>query len=97
MTKVHEDAFVLLDGEGVLSEYQWNMHIARHYFCSKCGIYTFHRKRAQPDHYGINISCLNGFDFSKIPIRATEGISMTVIETAGNPDWPGPRVQNSES
>lgn len=96
MTKVHEDSFVLLSGENVLSEYRWNMHIARHYFCSECGIYTFHRKRAQPDHYGINISCLDEYDFTNVPVRATEGLSMTVLETAENPDWPGPRVPASQ-
>ncbi len=95
MTKVHEDDFALLEGEDVLSEYRWNLEIARHFFCSQCGIYPFHKKRAQPDHYGINIKCLDGFDSSKIPVRATEGQSMTVVENATNPHWLGPRVKSS--
>ena len=40
-------------GEDKLTLYQWNTKIARHYFCSVCGIYPFHRKRSMPDHYGI--------------------------------------------
>lgn len=69
------------------------MKIARHYFCKKCGIYTFHRKRAQPDHYGINIYCLDNFEKSKIEVRATEGENMTVKSGDARNEWSGPRVK----
>ena len=92
MTKVHESQFELLQGESKLSEYQWNMNIARHYFCSICGIYTFHRKRAQPDHYGVNIYCLENIDVNSIPVRATEGENMSVDRQNAHPTWPGPRI-----
>ncbi len=92
MTKVHEDNFTLIKGEGKLSDYRWNTHIAQHYFCSGCGIYTFHRKRAQPDHYGINIHCLDDFDSSRCNINATQGANMTVIIDGARKIWPGPRV-----
>lgn len=92
MTKVHESALTILSGEDVLSLYQWNTRRAKHYFCSKCGIYTFHRKRAAPDHYGVNIFCLDGFDPAAIPIRATKvGAGMSVVDPAARPVWPGPR------
>ena len=26
----------------ILGLYQWNTRIAKHYFCTRCGIYTFH-------------------------------------------------------
>lgn len=92
MTKVHEDAFELTAGEEHLSEYRWNMQIARHFFCKTCGIYTFHRKRAQPDHYGINVYCLEDFNVSNFPVRATEGENMTVKQGDDHPSWPGPRI-----
>lgn len=91
MAKVHEDALTITAGEDLLSLYQWNTRRAKHYFCSRCGIYTFHRKRAAPDHYGINVFCLDGFDASQIPVRATEGIGMSVVDPDGRPEWPGPR------
>lgn len=91
MAKVHEDALTITAGEDLLSLYQWNTRRAKHYFCSRCGIYTFHRKRAAPDHYGINIFCLDGFDSGQIPVRATEGIGMTVTDPDARPEWPGPR------
>lgn len=40
----------------------WNTARAKHFFCSRCGVYTFHRKRAAPDHYGVNVFCLEDFD-----------------------------------
>ncbi|MDN0074415.1 GFA family protein [Crenobacter sp. SG2303] len=92
MAKVHESQLTVLQGEDALSLYQWNTHRAKHYFCSRCGIYTFHRKRAAPDHYGVNVFCLDDFDPHDVPVRATEGVGMTVVDPAARPEWPGPRV-----
>ena len=91
MTTVHEDAFTLLSGAGVVSEYNWNTGIARHFFCSKCGIYPFHRKRAMPDHYGVNVHCLTGFDASALTVRQAEGRGMSVRDRAARDLWTGPR------
>lgn len=76
MVKVHESAFTLLSGEAFLTEYQFHTRTARHFFCKICGIYPFHRKRAAPDSYGINVFCLEGFDPAGIPVRATVGKGM---------------------
>jgi hypothetical protein len=91
MTKVHESALVITAGADALSLYQWNTRRAKHWFCSRCGIYTFHRKRAQPDHYGVNIHCLDGFDVTTLPVRATEGLNMSVTDPEARLEWPGPR------
>lgn len=92
MTKVHESNFTLVSNRNSLSEYRWNMKVARHYFCSTCGIYTFHRKRAQPDCYGINIFCIDDFDPSETDILKTEGENMTVVASEAREEWPGPRL-----
>ena len=78
MLKVHESAFHLQTSWDKLSLYQWNTQIAKHYFCSNCGIYTFHRKRAQPDHFGINAYCLQNLEIDNITQRATDGASMSI-------------------
>ncbi|WP_379548741.1 GFA family protein [Qipengyuania sp. DSG2-2] len=77
MVKVHESAFELLAGEEALTEYRFNTHTARHFFCSTCGIYPFHRKRVTPDWVGVNVFCLDGFDPEGIPVRATDGAGMS--------------------
>ena len=58
-------------GKDALTLYQFNTRTAEHYFCSKCGIYTHHRRRSNPNQLGINVACLNGvspFDFADIPV-----------------------------
>jgi hypothetical protein len=91
MAKIPQQALTLLDGEEMLTLYEWNTHRAKHYFCRQCGIYVFHRKRAAPDHFGVNVFCLEGFDSTSIPVRATEGANMTIEDPAAPPNWPGPR------
>lgn len=97
MTKVPESALEILSGEDLLTLYQWNTHRARHYFCSRCGIYVFHRKRAAPDHFGVNARCLHDVDLASVPVRATEGANMTVEVPNPCSHWPGSRVSPPDS
>ncbi|HEX7743238.1 MAG TPA: GFA family protein [Sphingobium sp.] len=92
MTKVPEGVLTILTGADAQSLYQWNTQRAKHYFCATCGIYTFHRKRAAPDHFGVNVHCLDGFDPTSVPVRRTAGADMTVVSADPRPEWPGPRV-----
>ncbi|MFA7668677.1 MAG: GFA family protein [Burkholderiaceae bacterium] len=58
-------------GQDALSLYQFKTGVAKHYFCSKCGIYTFHQRRSLPNEYGVNVACIEGmspFDFKEIPV-----------------------------
>jgi hypothetical protein len=77
MVRVHESAFRLLQGEADLIEYRFHTGVARHFFCSTCGIYPFHRKRVTPDYLGINVFCLEDFDPTGIPVRDTVGKGVT--------------------
>jgi hypothetical protein len=76
MVKVHETSLRILKGESSLTTYQFNTHTAKHYFCGVCGIYPFHRERVTPDYFGVNVFCLDNFDPTGIPVRATDGIGM---------------------
>lgn len=58
-------------GQEALTLYQFNTMEAKHYFCSKCGIYTHHQRRSNPGQYGVNVACLQGispFDFDEVPV-----------------------------
>jgi len=60
-----------LKGEQKLTLYQFNTKVAKHYFCSVCGIYTHHQRRSKPDEFGINVACLEGvspFDFPEVAV-----------------------------
>src|SRR5579872_4737470 len=58
-------------GEDALTLYRFNTGVAEHYFCSKCGIYTHHRRRSNPNQYSVNAACLKDvspFDFAEVPV-----------------------------
>ena len=60
----------ILRGADNLTLYQWNTGTAKHYFCKTCGIYTHHRRRSNPNEYGVNVACLEGInprDLGDIP------------------------------
>lgn len=66
------DDIKILQGEDVLTLYQFNTKQARHYFCSKCGIYTHHQRRSNPEQFGVNVACLENispFDFLEVPVN----------------------------
>lgn len=92
MTAVHESQLKITAGEDKLGLYQWNARIAKHYFCSQCGIYTFHRKRSMPDHFSINLKALDDFDWASLPVRAAEGKGMSMVDPAPRETWSGPRT-----
>jgi hypothetical protein len=82
MAKAPEENLTVLEGAAMLTLYEWNTRVAKHYFCRRCGIYVFHRKRSAPDHFGINVFCLEGFDAASVPVRATEGAKMTTVHSS---------------
>jgi hypothetical protein len=65
------DGINITRGSELLTVYQFNPNTAKHYFCSRCGIYTHHQRRSNPKQYGVNVACLEGmspFDFQEVPV-----------------------------
>ncbi|MBL4836991.1 MAG: GFA family protein, partial [Kordiimonadaceae bacterium] len=61
----------ITQGEDMLALYQFNTGVAKHYFCSRCGVYTHHQRRANPMQFGVNVACLEGlspFDFDEVAV-----------------------------
>lgn len=50
--------FELLAGEDRLTEYRFNTGVARHLFCSVCGIKSFYVPRSHPDAWSVNLNCV---------------------------------------
>jgi len=70
-------------GADKLSLYQWNTKIAKHYFCSICGIYTHHQRRSVPTEFGFNLACIEGVDITSIDvIGASNGAAQSLVDTA---------------
>jgi centromere protein V len=55
---VPKSAFRLLAGEDMLATYEFNTGVAKHYFCSNCGIKSFYVPRSHPDGISVNARCL---------------------------------------
>lgn len=62
VASVSLDRLKILKGEDVLGLYQFGTMTAKHFFCSRCGIYTHHQRRSNPTQYGLNVACLEGVD-----------------------------------
>jgi len=66
------DGIKVIQGEEVLKLYQFNTKVAKHYFCSNCGVYTHHQRRSNPSQYGYNVGCLEGinpFLIENVPVN----------------------------
>jgi len=65
------DNLKIVKGADKLSLYQFNTMVAKHFFCSVCGIYTHHQRRSNPHLYGFNVACVEGVDpyaLGEIPV-----------------------------
>ena len=54
------DGVEVVKGADKLTLYTFGTHTAQHHFCSICGVYTHHRRRSNPDEYGVNLGVLEG-------------------------------------
>lgn len=80
MASVPLAALRVTEGEDALRLYTWNSHTAKHYFCGICGIYTHHRRRSNPNEYGVNVACIDGVDpFALGEIMLGDGASQALV------------------
>ena len=62
MNILPKESIQSIQGEENLSLYQFGTNVAKHYFCKKCGIYTHHHRKSDPNGIGINIGCIDEVD-----------------------------------
>ena len=63
-------------GADRLTRYTWGTHTAKHHFCSVCGIYTHHKRRSNPNEYGVNMGAIEGVNPAEHePIRWDDGVN----------------------
>ena len=58
-TIVDKKDLKVIKGIDKLTCYQFKTNVAKHYFCSNCGIQTHNLRRRDPNTYGINVACIN--------------------------------------
>ncbi len=62
--------------DDALATYEFGSGVAKHHFCRKCGIYTFHQTMRKPGHYRINTGCIDGIDSSSLPYTVFDGAAI---------------------
>lgn len=60
--RVAPENFRLLSGSERLGTYQFGTMLAKHHFCTVCGIHTFTHPRSAPHLYTVNVRCLDDFE-----------------------------------
>lgn len=56
---VPKNNFNLLSGENEITTYTFNTGVAKHTFCSICGVKPFYTPRSNPDGISVNANCLD--------------------------------------
>jgi len=70
---VPKSQFRLLEGEAFLTSYAFNTGVARHLFCSVCGIKSFYVPRSHPDGYSVNARCLDSATIEALIVEPCNG------------------------
>jgi centromere protein V len=65
--------FRLLRGSEYLTSYTFNTGVAKHLFCSVCGIKSFYVPRSHPDSYSVNARCLDNGSIEALNIEPFDG------------------------
>ena len=69
--------FKLESGQDALTEFQFNRHLIKHYFCSTCGIQSFAQGK-RPDGAAmaaVNVRCLDNVDVDSLRVKKVDGKS----------------------
>lgn len=61
--------------DGAIASYEFGTQVAKHYFCKRCGIYTFHKTKRKPGYYRIHLGCVDGLDVLSLPYVLADGAS----------------------
>ena len=70
---VPESRFRITKGAERLTEYTFNTRVAKHLFCSECGVKSFYRPRSNPDGWSVNARCLDEAEGLEVVIEAFDG------------------------
>jgi hypothetical protein len=65
--------FRLLTPWESITTYTFNTGVAKHMFCSTCGIKSFYVPRSNPDGYSVNVRCLDEGSVKSMDVKPFDG------------------------
>ena len=80
--------FKLICGDESLTDYRFHTGVARHLFCSICGVKSFYVPRSHPESFSVNLNCIELPDEVNVTIEDFDGRNWSknrkgLTETAG--------------
>lgn len=70
---VPAERFTLLSGGEALTTYTFNTGVAKHLFCSICGVKSFYVPRSHPDGISVNARCIDEGSVESMSVRPFDG------------------------
>jgi hypothetical protein len=70
---VAKERFRLTRGQDALTTYTFNTGIAKHFFCSHCGVKSFYVPRSHPDAISVNARCIDEGSIEAMTIQPFDG------------------------
>jgi hypothetical protein len=70
---VPADRFKLISNREALTTYSFNTHVAKHFFCSTCGVKSFYIPRSHPDGISVNVRCIDSDTIESISVKPFDG------------------------
>ncbi len=70
---VPAERFKLLSGGEALTTYTFNTGVAKHLFCSICGVKSFYVPRSHPDGISVNARCMDEGTVESMSVRPFDG------------------------
>jgi hypothetical protein len=64
---------VPVSGRGDLTTYTFNTGVAKHTFCSHCGVKSFYIPRSHPDGVSVNARCIDSGTVESMSITPFDG------------------------
>lgn len=65
--------FKLLTAAAALTAYRFNTGVARHLFCTTCGIKSYYVPRSNPDGFSINLRCVDRASIEHVAYEDFDG------------------------
>ena len=75
ITFIPTEAFELVSGEDMLTDYRFNTGNIAHVFCKRCGIESFARGKTPSGNpmAAINLRCVDGIEPDELPVTKVNG------------------------
>jgi hypothetical protein len=65
--------FKLISGGDSLTTYTFNTGVAKHHFCSACGVKSFYVPRSHPDGISVNARCIDAGTIESMTVSPFDG------------------------